>query len=216
LVWIGTDSGIAYFINTGIVARDASARPIWPPWADRTQGAFVLFGLQVNDLAVDPANRLWVATNEGAWLIESVELGYALAAHFTTENSPLFSDNVVSVAVDDRSGRVFFSTDRGLVSFSGDAIAASESAGDLFIYPNPAREGEYDGSIVIEGLVEAADVRIATPSGSVMASFATRGGRAVWDGRDRTGSPVPTGVYLVIAVGRDGEGTQYGRLAVIR
>lgn len=216
LVWIGTDSGIAFVVNTGDVARSTASRPIWPPWSDRSQGSFVLFGLHVNDLAVDPANRLWVATREGAWLIEAAEAGYALVAHFTAENSPLFSDEVLSVLVDDRTGEVFFATDQGMVSYAGDAIAPAPSARDLFVYPNPFRPSEGSGMVTIEGLVEQTDVRIVTPGGIVVASIAARGGRVRWDGRDRDGHPVPSGMYLVVAVAEGGEGTAYGRLAVIR
>lgn len=213
LVWIGTESGLAYFINTGIVARDPSARAIWPQWADRSRGTFVLFGLSINDLAVDPANRLWVATSEGAWLIQAVEGGYDLVQQFSQDNSPLFSDEVLSIAIDAETGRVYFATDQGLLSYQGDAIAPVASAGDLFVYPNPVR-GESE--VVIEGLVESAQVRIVTPGGSTVAAFASRGGRIRWDGRDQNGDRVPSGVYLVIAVGDDGQGTSYGKVAVIR
>ena len=213
LVWIGTESGLAYFINSGVVARDPSARAIWPQWADRARGVFVLFGLQINDLAVDPANRLWVATSEGAWLIEAVEGGYDLVQQFSEDNSPLFSDEVLSIAVDPETGRVYFATDKGLLSYQGDAIAPVADSGDLFVYPNPVRGDE---EVVIEGLVESAQVRIVTPGGSVVAAFASRGGRIRWDGRDRNGDRVPSGVYLVIAVGDDGQGTSYGKVAVIR
>lgn len=216
LVWIGTDSGIAYFVNTGIVASDASARPIWPPWADRTEGTFVLFGLKVNDLGVDPANRLWIATDEGAWQIASGEAGYELVRHFTAENSPLLSDIVVSVAVDAVTGQVFFATDRGLVAWSGDAVAPSESVRELDVYPNPFEPGKNADRVVISGLVEETDVRIMTPAGVVVASMRARGGLVTWDGTDLTGSPAPSGMYLVAAVGTDGEGTAYGRIALLR
>lgn len=216
LMWIGTEGGIAYVLNTGIVARDQGARPIWPPWADRTQGTFALFGLHVNDLAVDPANRLWVASNEGAWLISPVEAGYELVEHFTAENSPLFSDQVISVAIDESSGEVFFATDRGTVSYAGDAIAPAEGPRDLLVYPNPYRPTEGSGLVTFEGLVEETDVRVVTPGGIVVASIPARGGRVRWDGRGPDGRLVPTGMYLVVAVGMDGEDTAYGRLAVIR
>ena len=216
LVWIGTDSGIAYFVNTGIVASDASARPIWPPWADRSEGTFVLFGLKVNDLAVDPANRLWIATDEGAWQIASGESGYVLVRHFTSENSPLLSDVVVSVAVDAVTGQVYFATDRGLVAWAGDAVAPSESIRELDVYPNPFEPGKNADRVVISGLVEETEVRVMTPAGVVVASMRARGGMVSWDGTDRSGSPAPSGMYLVAAVGTDREGTAYGRIALLR
>ncbi len=217
LVWVGTDSGPAFFINTGIVARDASAIPIWPQWADRSLGTFVLFGLTVNDIAVDPAGRIWFATNNGAWLIESVEGGYDLVHHFTAENSPLFSDEVLSVDVNGASGDVFFSTDRGLVSYASDAIAPQQEAGDLIVFPNPIRiSDQQNPSVYVEGLVPATDIRIVTVAGNLVRRMEARGGRTRWDLRDEYGDLVDSGVYLVIAVGRNDEGTSVGKVIVIR
>jgi hypothetical protein len=217
LVWVGTDSGPAFFINTGIVARDASSRPIWPQWANRELGTFMLFGLAIHDMAVDPAGRIWFATDNGAWLVESSEGGYALVEHFTTDNSPLFSDVVLAVAVNDVTGEVFFSTDRGLVSYASDAIAPREEAGDLIVFPNPLRlsEGQIP-SVYVEGLMPAADIRIVTVAGHLVRRLESRGGRIRWDARDEEGRLVDSGVYLVIAVGRNDEGTSVGKLVVIR
>ncbi|MDE2996203.1 MAG: regulator, partial [Bacteroidota bacterium] len=217
LVWVATDSGPAYFINTGIVARDGSAIPIWPQWANRDLGTFMLFGLTIHDVAVDPAGRIWFASNDGAWLVESAEGGYALVEHFTAANSPLFSDEVLAVAVNDRTGEVFFSTDRGLVSYASDAIAPRDSAGDLIVFPNPLRisDGQIP-SVYIEGLVPAADIRIVTAAGHLVRRLESRGGRTRWDARDEEGRLVDSGVYLIIAVGRNDEGSSVGKLVLIR
>jgi len=217
LVWIGTSSGPAFFVNTGIVARDNSAQPIWPQWQDRSNGTFMLFGLNVNDVAVDPAGRIWFATSEGAWLVESVEGGYAPVHHFTTENSPIFSDEVLSIAVDGESGKVYFSTDKGLISYTSDAVNASDKIVELKVFPNPLRISEGSNPLVfVEGLVASTRVRIVTASGSLVRRLEARGGRLSWDGRDEAGSLVESGVYLVIAVGQNDEGTAYGKIAVIR
>jgi sugar lactone lactonase YvrE len=218
LIWIGTDSGLAFMINTGIVASDPGAVWLWPFWADRTEGTFALFGLTVNDIAVDPANRLWVATNEGAWLLQVVEGGgYVTVEHFTTDNSPLLSDEVVSVAIDEGNGRVYFATSQGLISYQGDAVRPVASAQDLFIYPNPVLiQGSEAPAIYIEGLVEQTELRILAPHGGLVARLAARGGRVRWDGRDLDDNLVASGIYLVVAVGQDGDGTAYGKVAVIR
>ena len=217
LVWLGTESGPAYFVNTGIVASDGSARAIWPQWADRSQGTFMLFGLKINDVAVDPANQIWFATDDGAWLVRPVEGGYEAVHHFTVDNSPLFSDEVLSVVVDGTSGDVFFSTSLGLVSYAGEAVTPSVSARDLFVYPNPARlSNSSTTNIYIEGLVEETDIRIITAAGSLVRRLSARGGRTLWDGRDETGRLVNSGVYLIVAVGTDGTGAAHGKVAVIR
>jgi len=217
LIWVGTDSGPAFFINTGIVARDPSAIAIWPQWADRSRGTFMLFGLNIRDIAVDPAGRIWFATDDGAWLVESVEGGYQVVHHFTTADSPIFSDDVFAVAVDEKTGEVYFSTDRGMVSFASDAIAPQGEAGELIVFPNPVRI--LDGvspSIFIEGLVPSTSIRIVTATGNLVRRLDARGGRTRWDGRDEYGNLVSSGVYLIIAVGQNDEGTGYGKVAVIR
>ncbi len=217
LMWIGTEQGLAFIINSGIVARDRNAMPIWPQFADRTQGTFLLNGIQINDLAVDPANRLWVATNQGVSVVQQVEGGYAIAEPFTSPNSPLFSNNVVAIAVDPTSGRVYMATDQGLISYESDAIAASEQVQDLKVYPNPVRiEDGAEASVFIEGLVEATELRVVTLTGEVVARLRTRGGRARWDGRDEADRMVPSGIYLIVAVGDGGEGAAYAKVAVIR
>lgn len=216
LVWIGTDSGPAFFINTGIVARDASAIPIWPQWANRDLGTFVLFGLTVNDIAVDPAGRIWFATNDGAWLIQAVEGGYDLVQHFTADNSPLFSDEVLSVDVNESTGDVFFSTDRGLISYASDAIAPQQQANDLIVFPNPVRISNLaNPSVFIEGLVAATDIRVVTVAGNLVRRMQARGGRTRWDLRDEEGRLVDSGVYLVVAVGQNDEGSSVGKVVVI-
>ena len=217
LMWIGTDRGLAYFLNNGVIAQDPTATPIWPQHEDRSLGTFVFQGLAVNDVAVDPANQVWVATNEGAWLIRQSGAGFVLEENFTAANSPLLSNIVLAITVDERTGRVFMATDRGMASYSGDAIAASPESRDLFVYPNPARVGpDDDAAIFIEGLVEETEVMIVAPHGELIRRFMARGGRTRWDGRDESGRPVPSGMYLVVALGQSGEETAYGKLALIR
>jgi hypothetical protein len=177
----------------------------------------MLFGLAINGIAVDPANQLWFATNDGAWLVKSVEGGYEMVYHFTSDNSPLFSNEVLSVAVNGITGEVFFSTGLGLVSFQGDAVTPSNRVRDLFVYPNPVHmSGGTSPNIFIDGLVEETDIRIMTVSGSLVRRLKARGGRTRWDGRDESGSLVTSGIYLIVAVAVDGGDAAHGKEAVIR
>ncbi|MEM6337086.1 MAG: regulator, partial [Bacteroidota bacterium] len=70
--------------------------------------------------------------------------------------------------------------------------------------------------IFVEGLVEQTIVRVLTPDGRLIAEFDAQGGRARWNARDLAGELVPSGVYLVIAEGLNGEGTAVGKIAVVR
>ena len=217
LIWIGTQEGLAFFVNTGVVARDPNALAIWPQRADRSGGVFLFLGLPVNDLAVDPANRLWIATNDGVRLIQAVEGGYEEVLHLTADNSPLLSDVVLAVEVLADRGTVFLATAEGLVSVEIDAVTAATSVGDLLVYPNPAIISDgVVGSVTVQGLVDETRMSIVSPLGEVVATMETRGGRAVWNLRDESGRLVPSGVYMVIAVGENGEGTAFGKVAVIK
>ncbi len=217
LVWIGTEEGLAYFVNTGVVARDPSAVAIWPQRSDRSEGTFLYLGLPINDLAVDPANRLWIATDDGVRVVTNAEDGFEEVLRLTTESSPLLSNAVLAIEIVADRGEAFLATDAGLVSVGIDAVSPAASPGDLFVFPNPVVLGSIsEPSVTVRGLVDRTDVSIVSGLGEVVARFRTRGGQSRWDLRDFSGQLVPSGVYLVIAVAENGEGTAYGKIAVIR
>lgn len=217
-VWIGSERGIAYYFFPQFVISDNpnEFEAQWPIGGEGANRSFLLRDLYVNDLAVDAADRKWIASRTGAWLINAE--GTEVLEHFTSQNSPLFSDNVLAIAVDDRTGQIYFATDKGMLSFQGDAIAPAAEAQDLFVYPNPvtAQAGGTLPPVFIEGLVAQTRIRIVAPDGSLVRRITARGGRARWDGRDESGRLVPAGVYLVLAVGENDAGTARGKVAVVR
>ena len=103
-----------------------------------------------------------------------------------------------------------------MVSTAGEAIEPVVEIADLFVYPNPADYRNGDPEIFIEGLSESSSITIVSPSGARVRRLDARGGRIRWDGRDDAGLRVPSGMYIVVAVGENGEGTGYGKLAIIR
>lgn len=215
-VWIGTERGLGvYFIPSLVISNDPNAfEAVWPIAEDRS--GFLLRDLFVNDIAVDAADQKWIASSTGVWLIDPE--GTRVLEHFTTENSPLFSNEVVAVEVNNRDGRVYFATDRGLLSYQGDPVEPAAESQDLFVFPNPVQANP-DGSlppIFIEGLVRETDVRITKADGTLVSRIDGRGGRVRWDGRDLNGEYVPSGIYLVIALGLNDEGAGVGKVAVLR
>ena len=212
-VWVGTARGIAYVFSPGS-AFGASPDLGEPQWARTEDGAdFLLRDVEVNDLEVDPAGQVWVATTTGAYLVNAA--GNAVVRRVTSQTSPLPSDEVFSVAVDAASGRVYFVTGEGLFSTVGDATRARPGSDALVASPSPFRPAE-DGGVVVSGLsAPESSVRVMTVGGDVVWAGTVAGGSFQWDGRDRAGRPAPSGVYLVAASGEDGR-TLVGKVALLR
>ena len=177
---------------------------------------YLLSGTPVSHIAVDGANRKWIATeNNGLYLVSAD--GVETIHHFTKENSPLPSNTVYSVAINHTTGEVMIGTDQGLVSYMSDASAPAEqlSESDLQIFPNPLRP-EHQGSVTIKGLTVDADVKIATAGGQVIAGGTSLGGTWQWNGRTFAGKIAASGIYYVLVSTADGGTAIAGKILVVR
>ena len=216
-LWAGTDKGLAYLPNSSVIAQDAVTGFVWPttrPAADGTRG-YVLLGLRVRALAVDASDALWVGTDEGLLRIEDGGDGFTVTTRFTTANSPLPANGVTALAVSPTTGHVFAGTEAGLAVFEGAPVPTAAAPEPLTVYPNPLRLSSGAAErVTVRTLVADTDVRILAPDGRLVRRLSGRGGSLDWDARDEHGDLVPSGVYLVVAVG--GGGTATGRVAVLR
>jgi hypothetical protein len=166
-------------------------------------GAFLLEEEFVNCIAIDGANRKWIGTDNGAFLVS--EDGTNQLLHFTTDNSPLLNNSVNAIAIAEQTGEVFFGTDDGIISFRGEATGGAVTHSDVTVFPNPVRE-DYDGPIAIKGLVTDADVKITDVAGRLVYETTALGGQAVWNGRlIDTEERAATGIYLVFSSDANGE-----------
>ncbi|MAQ93906.1 hypothetical protein B1759_02870 [Rubrivirga sp. SAORIC476] len=213
-IWIGTARGVASVFRPldAFSADPGLAAPQWPLTEDGT--SYLLRDVEVYDLDVDPAGQIWVGTSSGAYLIDAE--GTGLVRTLTAETSPLPSDPVFAVSVDPSSGRVYFVTAEGLFSAPGDATRQTPGSDALAATPSPYRPAMDASGVVVSGLPSAvSQVRVMTVAGDVVYAAEVRGGSFRWNGRDTSGLPVPSGVYLVAASGSDGSST-FGKVAVIR
>lgn len=160
-------------------------------------------------MAVDGANRKWIGTTNGVWLISAS--ADKILYRFTTDNSPLPSNVVQKITVDPITGDVYIGTDLGLVSFHSTAIEGSEENTTIITYPNPVPSG-YKGTIAIQGIAANADVRITDISGQLVYRTKALGGQAVWNGLDYTGRRPQSGVYLIFVTNSDGTQTRSGKM----
>ncbi|WP_421977019.1 two-component regulator propeller domain-containing protein [Roseivirga seohaensis] len=208
-LWVGTDEGIAFFPNLNAVLQGQALTASIPIYENR----LLLRDENITAVAIDPANRKWFGTkNNGLWLFS--ETGEELVQRFTTQNSPLISNTITSVYVEETSGEVFVGTDKGLVSFKSDATLGTFEHQNVKIYPNPVPPN-FDGQIVISGLVNNASVKFTDISGKLVKETKANGSTAIWNGRDNNGAKVKTGVYLVFSSNADGTETFVGKIVVI-
>jgi hypothetical protein len=209
-IWIGTDKGIGvFYCAENIFSTDGcNAQQILIQQGQYTQ--ILMESQTVTSIAVDGANRKWIATESGGVFLMSAD-GTKEIQHFTAENSPLLSDNVTGVTIDPSTGEVFFSTGKGIVSYRGEAIEGADEMGDVYAYPNPVQPG-YSGPIAIQGLVRDADVKITDISGNLVYQTTALGGQAIWNGNNFQGQRAASGVYLVFITNEDGTETRVTKI----
>lgn len=177
---------------------------------------YLLSGVATTCVAVDGANRKWFgAMNNGVYLI-SDDCQEELA-HFTTQNSPMPSDNVYDIKVHPQTGRVYIATDKGVCCYISDATEGEDKLmkDNIIVYPNPV-EPDYSGPITVRGLVRDSEIKIVAPNGQLIISGQSAGGTFTWNGCDSRGRRVASGVYTILANTHDGKKAVAARVTVIR
>lgn len=201
-IWVGTDKGVCVFYNPESIfsGQNFDAQTIKLEQDGNVQ--LLLETETIQAIAVDDGNRKWIATAGSGVYLMSAD-GTKQIQHFDTKNSPLFSNNVRCIAINRKTGEVFFGTEKGIISYRGDAIEGNEDFTDVYAYPNPVKD-TYTGSVVIKGLVENTIVKITDISGSIVCELNSIGGQAIWDAKNFRGERVSTGVYMVFCTNQDG------------
>ena len=194
-IWIGTGNGIGVVQCTQQVFGSGGCEAVWPIVQFDAFAGYLFGGQTVQAIAVDGADRKWVGTRSGVWLISPD--AQKIIYHFTTDSTPLLSNDVRNIAIDPQTGEVFFATTAGLCSFRSTATEPGEHNSNVLVFPNPVPPG-YTGTIAIRGLVDGAIVKITEAGGRLIYQTNALGGQAIWDGKDYRGRKVATGVYLVL------------------
>lgn len=211
-IWAGTNAGIGVFYCPGSVltANGCDADQIK---VERDGYVGYLFGTeQVRAIAVDAANRKWIGTSNGLWLISAD--GKTELLKFTVDNSPLPNNQITDIAIDEKTGEIFIGTIEGLVSYQGDAIADCTDCDAAFVYPNPVKP-DYDGPIAIKGLAENAYVKITDVAGTLIYQGKANGCQMIWNGKGYNGNRAKSGVYLVFSSTDLGKEKRVGKILLL-
>lgn len=201
-IWLGTSKGIARITCAGYVNDNScEAEQIC---IDRNDGSGFCDNLledeSVNSIKVDNANRKWIGTSNGLFLVSAD--GLTTIHKFTEDNSPLLSNVIRSITINEENGDVFIATDKGICSYRGDATTTTTSLSQAFVYPNPV-EHDYLGPIALRGIPDNCTVKITDFSGNLVYQTTALGGQATWDGNLITGKRAATGVYFALCIGSD-------------
>ena len=194
-IWVGTTDGIGVIQCPSDVFISQGCEAVLPVVPNGNFAGFLFKGQEVKDIAVDGADRKWVATKNGVFLISAS--GEKVIYQFTEDNSPLLSSDVKKITIDGKTGEVYFATAKGICSFRSTATEGGEANEDVLVFPNPVPPG-YSGTIGIRGLVNNAIVKITELDGRLVYQTRALGGQAVWDGRNYKGQRISSGVYLVL------------------
>ncbi len=207
-IWVGTDDGITEFFDpfsifsggTGTFVRD-------------TEGNVVLRDATVSAISVDGGNRKWLGTsNNGVFLYDD---NGELLLNFTTENSPILSNKIIDISIQQQTGEVFFATPQGIISYRGTATEPNATHSNVKVFPNPV-EPNFSGQITISGLVANADVKITDIAGQLVFKTRSEGGTATWSGNNFAGGRVQTGVYLIFSSDEEGVETVVAKVAIVQ
>lgn len=211
-IWLGTDEGIGVIYNPSAIFNggDFDAQQIIVERDGYAQ--YLLEAEKVQAIAVNGANQKWIGTQRGGVFLLSPD-GQEEIYHFTADNSPLYSDNVTSIAIM-QNGEVFIGTDKGIIAFKEEATPPATNLEDVYAYPNPVRP-EYSGAIAIKNLVRDANVKITDVYGGLVYSTTAYGGQAIWDGNNMNGERVNTGVYMVFISDDDGGETMVSKILFV-
>lgn len=217
VLWVGSDRGPLLINNpTKIFDDDFYFTQVKIPRNDGTNNADLLLENEsVKTICADGANRKWLGTeNSGVYLLS--EDGLETIHHFTTDNSPLLSNAIQSIAINPHNGLVYIGTDKGLVIYKSDATEAGDSfSDDAHAYPNPVHP-DYDGVITVTGLVRDSDVKITDSNGNLIYTGTSVGGQFTWNGKNRNGKRVASGIYFVLATNSEGKEGIATKILVIK
>jgi hypothetical protein len=218
-IWIGTNRGIFVLRDPDSFLSDPY--PIFERIKiNRNDGSgladYLFNGVMTTAIYIDQGNRKWIGTlDDGVFLINAD--GTKTLEHFTTSNSPLPSNNILSITENGQDGSLFFGTNLGMVEYGGQARDPEETLfeSNIIVYPNPVKP-DFDGYVTITGLTEWSSIRILTNSGRLIHQGKSNGGSYSWNLTDMNGRLVPSGVYHAVITNQENNKSESVSITVIR
>ncbi|CAN5515648.1 hypothetical protein BH10BAC5_BH10BAC5_24060 [soil metagenome] len=214
-VWVTTNNGVFIISNPLAAIQNPNNKPPLQKLGIISGNLKVPFTENCRAIKNDILNEKWVGT-EGNGVFHFSSDGATLIEQFNTKNSPILDDKINSIAISSKTGKAYFATQKGLSALKTNAIEPVSSFDKIICSPNPYLIPA-SVSMNIDGLVENSVIKIISLNGEVMNEFDTPGGKiAKWNGADKNGKNVPSGIYMVVAYNKDGSKVGVGKVVVIR
>lgn len=229
-LWIGTERGLRVLYNTTNFFTEENIRVEEIIIEEGGIAKELLFEQYVSDIEVDGSNNKWVGTIDSGIFYFSSD-GQKTIFHFTKDNSPLPSNTINDISLDDSNGIVYIATNKGLVSFRSGGSSPLSDLESAYAYPNPVRPSFniVDEKVKIKDISENVNIKITDIEGNLVAEAQSRnnlryrgynleidGGTAYWNGKNLANHVVASGVYLVMLSDLDTFETKVLKLMVVR
>lgn len=224
-VWIGTQSGLAVYGNASGVFDDETpkASSVVINGDENGFGERLLGDQTINSIAIDGADNKWFGTDSGGVLYTNPN-GQTTIANFSKQNSPLPSNRILKIKTDDRSGKVYFATSKGIVAYNSKVAPFGENLGAIYAYPNPVLKNH--DIVTIDGrngthLPKGTNVKIIDVAGNlvyetnVVEGQQLKGGKVIWDKRNLAGKTVASGIYIVLLSNDEASETSVTKIAIV-
>lgn len=214
ILWFATDEGVYIYDHPEQVLQGNTVHARYPQMIVEGYYQSLLVTEIVNTIAIDGGNRKWFGTENGGIFVISPN-GTEQIATYNTDNSPLLSNSIKSLAIDDDKGILYIITDNGLQSATISTTKSNTESAEITAYPNPVPP-DYYGDVAIRGLFDNSVVRITDMRGALVHETMSNGGGALWNLCNRDGRRVETGIYLIQCTTTDGVTRNVGKIHVVK
>lgn len=213
-IWIGTRIGLRIISNPSSFISEENPQTEPVIIEENGLGEELFRDSSILQIEVDAGNQKWISIDDGGVFYLS-STGEQTLKHFTKENSPLPSNSVTDIKVDNKTGKVYFVTLDGVMVYQGDVLNVTGDFGDVLVYPNPVVYSKYKGNVRIRGLAEKTNIRITDAAGNLVHQAVSRGGYYEWNLNNHRGVRVASGIYFVLMTNADGTDTATTKIAVV-
>ena len=213
-IWMGTRIGLRIISNPNAILTDDNPQAEAIIIEENGVGEELFRDSNILQIEVDAGNQKWVSVDDGGVFYLS-STGERTLKQFTKQNSPLPSNSVTDIKVDNKTGKVYFVTLEGVVVYQGDVLDVTADFGDVLVYPNPVVYSKFKGNVSIRGLAEKTNIRITDAAGNLVHQAVSRGGYYEWNLNNHRGVRVASGIYFLLMTNSDGTDTATAKIAVV-